>query len=580
MEELFGDWKEPVQDENTLKLMNMAIEKYGWLPDSRQCELIASGFSATPHLRVSPILNKTDQEAKGCREALKLFSAIDGIDHRILDETRLPGLDGNPVTVRQAMLERVFSDPLITDYLRAISQADRPWRILESAVILNRENSQTIDNLLQALEQALSSPSGESSAGSPDRLSPYHQGALAFLCAASLNPEQSQRFHTLMKTCLYEKQSVENLRTIVNGERARETASLMEKITGGSLTAGQGLEALSSILVMCYCSAERAGENPRSLKSTADEVYRGLALLKKEKGYGEALDSLYSEVETEYNRLKSEGGGLDSPLTGFRLTADTDDEDVKRGPYMDLHHLARLHVLIAASREDATLREHLKILLNDDLFIEHKTLRAGEDGDMVLQELRDILIEVNNKSLAETTMGRKERVMLMTKNSFLDPGIDRSDGRDLKQETWTTFREGLTRSAFLKDMPAYIEDDNRLNRLYISLAPDGDSDEEIAPAWENFRRLMESLGGKDQFDQTVNAYRFVEKKVAAGIDRNAAIEHVLICLSLGQDYGEVPIKGGEEGRGAAKVEVLDDDELSLDGVRLKINSAERRKASE
>jgi len=176
------------------------------------------------------------------------------------------------------------------------------------------------------------------------------------------------------------------------------------------------------------------------------------------------------------------------------------------------------------------------------------------------------------KSYGNGPMTRSGRTALVKKSKGCYTSLHYgSPSQEIMQKTYSAFAKsisGADPSTGLSDLPDHFSDPQNACRIYVSLAPGAERDEEIGPEWQKFKGILTAMGGEQNLDKAIEAYGFAKKKENEGIPWDTVTSHIYRNSSIGADYREAPIReDGDVLAAAGSVEEFDN-EIFIDGLRL------------
>ncbi len=192
---------------------------------------------------------------------------------------------------------------------------------------------------------------------------------------------------------------------------------------------------------------------------------------------------------------------------------------------------------------------------------------GGAERGIVYTLIRQACTDINNKKLENGKLKRTEREELIAENERIWSNTELQERNIHKIKSYQAFAKGLAASGSgLADMPAFFRNHQTAYQLYLTLAGERETDEEIAPSWAHFREILKFVGGETKFNDAIAMYRYVEKMVASGYDREICLRHAFECYLNRRDYKEYPIKTDESL--SQSILDIDGEVIDFNGVRL------------
>ena len=178
------------------------------------------------------------------------------------------------------------------------------------------------------------------------------------------------------------------------------------------------------------------------------------------------------------------------------------------------------------------------------------------------------------KGFENAGMTRSERASLMKRSQGCHTSMSNgSPSGEITQRAYSCFCRNLSSAdpaTGITDLPASFRSPQTAYKVYMTLAPGAERDEEIGPEWQRFKAILEAMGGDENLGRAIEAYGFAKKMEGEGYEWGKVVEHIYMHSSLGQDYREAPIREQSEITTSGTVEEFED-ELFIDGLRLSKN---------
>jgi hypothetical protein len=400
--------------------------------------------------------------------------------------------------------------------------------------ILSRDPA-IADGLIGDIEKALAP------AEDPDAIDSMGQRAFVGITRLIVDNTQTRRIKKAIEPHYFHRFKNNLVNTAVNSYRNGDIRELTQKLSEGTLNAEDALDVARKALALTYCTDIASADSFCSCLQALDRVMPAPG----DRERGTLVDSLARSVMRSLRRHRELAS-------------------------MPLLETADLHLLYHLGEDNPKLRRDIRTLLEGEV----KTrVTTGHDIERyLLDTFKKDQIEDNLITLESVVMPRSGRTGLLEENEHMAGTIMHYATHMYPALALKSLRQGLSLSdpeKGLGDMPALISSDERLYRLYCTLAPGADADEEIAPAWHHFRDILKMTGGESHFDLAVDTYCYVEQQVAAGKDRGKVLTHAVECYAMGTDPRSTPVR--EDWMASTEIEMLDDNQISIAGIKLGIN---------
>jgi len=178
------------------------------------------------------------------------------------------------------------------------------------------------------------------------------------------------------------------------------------------------------------------------------------------------------------------------------------------------------------------------------------------------------------KDFENDGMTRSERASLIKRSQGCHTSLHNgSTSSEITQHAYSSFCKNLSSAdpaTGITDLPASFRNPQTAYKVYMTLAPGAERDEEIGPEWQRFKAILEAMGGDENLGRVIEAYGFAKKMESEGHEWGKIVEHIYLHSSLGQDYRETSIREQSEITTSGTVEEYED-ELFIDGLRLSKN---------
>lgn len=334
---------------------------------------------------------------------------------------------------------------------------------------------------------------GLAKAGSLEAMPREAQQAAAVLGAVALTPEQEARLGRALARCLDQRQGYYVLKDLVERFRGPEIARLLAQATFDS-----SMRALELILASGH-------DHPRDVDP--------------------ALAPMWAAAEA---------GAAD------RLSAAVAEVLARRGS------LKQMTVAETAQAEALAYQGGLGEVLGPALLADHgfPTKRIYE----VVQKARMAEVDRVQQALRDGSLRPAERLALVSRARDLSTLLAFAP-KERETATLQAWRAGVTASGsgdWTEALPLA-----RACDLYALLAPKAPTEAVMAAEVERFGEVLGKLG-LDRFDEAVEAWREVERQVADGVGREAAVRNALLRYVGGGESDE-PAREIREGTSEIQV---------------------------
>ena len=510
-----------------------AVKQFGWLPDDRQQEMIASRLVSIGEANFSTSRNygELDTDYKG---AIRLISSIREKNPDLFRSERIPDGYGRMVSIDEAAIRLVLQDPAVKNtfgYLYPENDSDTAVEP-ESAYSGSREQA-FIDQVFKRAQEILPET------GSHHKVSQDGAIALTTLWNLPLSKDQNQWLEKTLGNVIYtHSPSMQSSLYMLRMDEADQQAS---SLTSGELSAREVLKTSLKIIVLSYCFSNEPFHVQDFYQSRWDAIKDGLARISDTEELHECLSGLLSDFKDAYaSHSQSIKDFTPFEFAGIHLLLSFGDEAT-----VDL--LAS--ILGAEAKENDILNS------------------GGAERGIVYTLIRQACTDINNKKLENGKLKRTEREELIAENERIWSNTELQERNIHKIKSYQAFAKGLAASGSgLADMPAFFRNHQTAYQLYLTLAGERETDEEIAPSWAHFREILKFVGGETKFNDAIAMYRYVEKMVASGYDREICLRHAFECYLNRRDYKEYPIKTDESL--SQSILDIDGEVIDFNGVRL------------
>jgi hypothetical protein len=285
----------------------------------------------------------------------------------------------------------------------------------------------------------------------------------------------------------------------------------------------------------------------------------------KKDSIAESLQKLQSDVLPRTTRLGLLQRNRDiSDGQGFSL----EERQAIQAETLDafragLAHTPGLEELLARYNDHQTL---LKV---------YRRLGPGAEDDQdiaaawsALKHRLDLKDETIRK-LETPGLPRSERTALLDDNCEASRVFETPEFNRIKKDSLIACCRGIAAntSSGLADLPSHFSDPLKAIKVYRTLAPGAEQDSEIALEWGKFRMILDSLGGEEKLKDAIALYCTAKQREARG----ESWETFMATLIMTGDYHDIIAGGG--GPDSAQALAIDDfdDEVSIGGIRLRVN---------
>ena len=554
--------QEPLMNDGQWKTLSLGLERTAWRPSADQVEELAARLYFPPGKENHSLFAGTtwsDSFAGG----LHFFRLLEEKDPEALRGLELPDLHGTLVPLKKALLERVRNDS-INRLLEFLAGEHYNGALHELYQLLSSDPG-IAGELMDEVSKGLAA------AGSLQKMTLPEQQAFAILGGMKPGEPTASELYSLLSSYRDVDSGSRAMNAVVRRGLTACVGERVKTLESGTLSPREAVDFSRDLLYSLYCAGQ-------------DSIIPGFELADR---IGAALEK---SVNPSGARFQAITGELMKSLKKACASSAT-IKDLSPAGVMDFQELSYL------SRPDKALRQELKDFIVP-LLKKDRGFHSGYLKSLFIHFFQGEIMG-NLQRIREEGLTRSERMVLMAENMTLAPVGGRGNKYEVGQ-LLTGLRERLGTSAdpVIADMHGTIKSDVNLYNTYNQVAPPGVDDGGLTPYWADFRDTLERLGGEEEpkaekgvdeqvdrlfgrndlkgptvpmgrFDTALEIHHFVLE----GVAKEKAIAHVLECLSLGQDPRAVPIGDGS-GTPALSIEFeQSDDELMIDGIKLRINDA-------
>jgi hypothetical protein len=508
----------------------------------------------------------------GCQAFAKgvhFFTLLEGKDPAALKGLELPDSRGDIVPFKRALLDRVLTDPS-SNLLEKLTGSFRQEAVPELYKLFSTDAG-IPGELMDLVEKEFAA------AQSLNKMSAPAQNALAVLGGLAPGEPVAGRLKTLLRSLRHTEQGMRDFNGILNKERTAYIDEKLPSLGSGTLAPREAVDLCRDLLVTADCKGESSYD-----RALCDKIGAALAKsLEPVKG-GKEYPAITQELLDDLKKAASATKGLQN---------------------LSLQGFSSLQMLEYLGRDDLTLRGELKATLMP-FFREGGGVGFGMEGNF-LQFYGKGEMDSNVKRLAEAQISREGRLRAIDENMAMAPYGEPYSGDSVTKKLLTTLREGFTKTPapVTADMGETLKSDANLFKAYSRIAPAEVAESGLAPYWSEFKNILVSLGGEDairedgkdeenararlfgqkdmhnsspimnRFDTALDIYLYLKETAAQGVPREKAYAHALECRSLGMDPRSTPMKEEEAEKPPATSDIeYNDDEMVLDGIKLRINN--------
>ncbi len=560
----------PFMRANLWKTLSLGLERTAWRPSPEQVDRLAARLYSPPGRENISLFN--DSEAnRSFAEGLRFFSLLDGKNPGALDDLELPGPDGSLVPFKKALLERVRGDSHGALLYRLDSDSDGAvpelCRLFSSDPLIPGE-------LLDEVAGGLAA------AGSLAAMATEAKYAFALLCGMKLREPVASAFNGLVYS---------------QRDRSYDSWDMVTSIKKGLTSwVGQGVKTLESGVYAPRAAADLCRDLLKTINIIGDPQFDPTLFDQADAALGDALAS-------------SRGGADYRGLTGDLMKSLKDGCAAAGSLYaLSPGVLLDFQLLDSLSMSDEPLGKDLKDLVIPLLHKEKDHSPGGVRSTFAHYVTGEM--KANAQRLSEHRLTRSESLAAMQENVTLAPLAGYYDWSAICDraipEFFSALKEGMGSSAepAVAEMGKTILGDINLYKAYSQVAPPDVDEGGIAPYWADFKAILKTVGGEEppveesytkrendlaglfssgdiqeaggtmsRFDLALDIHCYTLEAVSQGVPREKALAHAMECRSLGMDPRTVPMKGVTDDFAQPSVLELDDDELSIDGISIKIN---------
>lgn len=243
-------------DERHWRIMEKAIENYGWKPDGYQLEQIVSRA-------YQPLIGNEDfsvfsgyNTSNEYMASVRVMTRLRGKYPDILKKMSIPDKDGQPLSPEKAVLSQVLNDPS-TDTIGKIF--DDSFRVMKTIKDFCLGDKETVEDLLKTVHDGLRK------AGNIDGMKKEERAAIAVLGSADLDENQLASFKEALSPALRQKQGYYVYIKILDKFRLQYIDAGNKTLAEGKLSPGEHIRKTIELFDLDSCMgfdrSERIGQS-------------------------------------------------------------------------------------------------------------------------------------------------------------------------------------------------------------------------------------------------------------------------------------------------------------------------------